>query len=108
MSEDPKNKDQKSGTLNVVWDDSKMQTTYANVVNASSTREEVSIFFGTNQSWNPMNDKELRVQLTDRMVLNPYAAKRLTILLAGIIKEYENRFGELPLEGLNANPDKSH
>ena len=48
-----------------------MQTTYANVVNVSSTREEVSIFFGTNQSWNVSEDRELAIQLTDRMVLNP-------------------------------------
>ncbi|MFU8789006.1 MAG: DUF3467 domain-containing protein [Methylobacter sp.] len=107
MSEEKKDKEQsKTGAVSVVWDDSKMQTTYANVVNASSTREEVSIFFGTNQSWNPVSEKELRVHLTDRMVLNPYAAKRLTILLAGIVKEYENRFGELPLEA--AAPDKTH
>jgi hypothetical protein len=32
------------------------------------------------------------------MVLNPYAAKRLSVLLAGIITEYEKRFGELPLD----------
>ncbi len=87
----------KSLTLN--WDDSKMQTTYANVVNASSTREEVSIFFGTNQSWNISEDKQLSIQLSDRMVLNPYAAKRLLVLLSRIIKEYENRFGALKLEG---------
>ena len=87
----------KSLTLN--WDDSKMQTTYANVVNASSTREEVSIFFGTNQSWNISEDKQLSIQLTDRMVLNPYAAKRLLVLLSRIVKEYENRFGALKLEG---------
>jgi len=87
----------KSLTLN--WDDSKMQTTYANVVNASSTREEVSIFFGTNQSWNVSEDRELAIQLTDRMVLNPYAAKRLLVLLSRIVKEYENRFGTLKLDG---------
>lgn len=87
----------KSLTLN--WDDSKMQTTYANVVNASSTREEVSIFFGTNQSWNISEDKQLSIQLTDRMVLNPYAAKRLLVLLSRIVKEYENRFGALKLDG---------
>ncbi len=87
----------KSLTLN--WDDSKMQTTYANVVNASSTREEVSIFFGTNQSWNISEDKQLSIQLSDRMVLNPYAAKRLLVLLSRIIKEYENRFGTLKLDG---------
>ncbi len=86
-------------SLTLKWDDSKMQTTYANVVNASSTREEVSIFFGTNQSWNISEDRELAIQLTDRMVLNPYAAKRLLVLLSRIIKEYENRFGTLKLDG---------
>ncbi len=86
-------------SLTLKWDDSKMQTTYANVVNASSTREEVSIFFGTNQSWNVSEDRELAILLSDRMVLNPYAAKRLLVLLSRIVKEYENRFGTLKLDG---------
>lgn len=87
-----------SKSLHVRWDDSKMQTTYANAVNATSTREEVSIFFGTNQTWNLKEDQEVVVQLTDRIVLNPYAAKRLSVLLSGIIQEYEKRFGILPLK----------
>jgi hypothetical protein len=82
----------------VNWDDSKMQTTYANVVNATSTREEVSIFFGINQTWNPTTSQDVNIQLTDRMVLNPYAAKRLSVLLSNIITEYEKRFGQLPLD----------
>lgn len=86
-------------SLTLKWDDSKMETTYANVVNASSTREEVSVFFGTNQSWNVSEDRELSIQLTDRMILNPYAAKRLLVLLSRIIKEYESRFGALKLDG---------
>jgi len=92
----PDNKDQPE--RQVKWDDSKMQTTYANVVNATSTREEVSIFFGTNQTWNPTASQDVNIQLTDRMVLNPYAAKRLTVLLSNIVAEYEKRFGELPLD----------
>jgi hypothetical protein len=91
--------DELLNSLTLKWDDSKMQTTYANVVNASSTREEVSIFFGTNQSWNISEDRELAIQLSDRMVLNPYAAKRLLVLLSRIVKEYENRFGVLKLDG---------
>jgi len=81
----------------ILWDDSKMETTYSNAVNASSTREEVSIFFGTNQTWNASQDGTLKIELTDRIVLNPYAAKRLSVLLSGVIGEYEKRFGELPL-----------
>ena len=79
----------------VNWDDSQMGTSYANVVNAASTREEVALFFGTNQTWNLTKDKELTVHLTDRIILNPYAAKRLMMLLSGILKEYENRYGPL-------------
>ena len=80
------------------WDDSRMHTSYANAVNVSSTREEVSIFFGTNQTWNVTEDKQVVIQLDNRVVLNPYAAKRLTRLLGSVLKEYETRFGALPLD----------
>ncbi len=80
------------------WDDSKMTSTYANVCNISSTREEVTLLFGTNQSWHT-GQKELAIQLTDRIILNPFAAKRMALLLNNIMKEYESRFGELKIEG---------
>jgi len=94
-------KDAKSGGDRTVqtlrWDDSKMTSTYANVCNVSSTREEVTLLFGTNQSWHT-GQPELTVQLTDRIILNPFAAKRLTVLLNNIIREYESRFGVLQIE----------
>jgi hypothetical protein len=79
------------------WDDSKMTSTYANVCNVSSTREEVTLLFGTNQTWHT-GQPELTVQLTDRIILNPFAAKRLSMLLNNIIREYESRFGMLQIE----------
>jgi hypothetical protein len=82
----------------VDWDDSQMRSSYANVVNASSTREEVTLFFGTNKTWKPTERKEFHVQLSDRIVLNPYAAKRLWVLLGAILSEYEKRFGELKID----------
>lgn len=82
----------------VNWDDSSMKTSYANVVNASSTREEVTLFFGTNLTWNPGESREFKVRLSDRIVLNPYAAKRLWILVGAILKEYETRFGALNID----------
>jgi hypothetical protein len=84
-------------TQTVRWDDSKMTSTYANVCNVSSTREEVTLIFGTNQSWHT-GQQELAVQLSDRIILNPFAAKRLSLLLNNIMKEYESRFGELKIE----------
>jgi len=82
----------------VKWDDTRMQTAYANVVNAASTREEVSVLFGTNQTWKAGEEKEYVVQLSHRIVLNPYAAKRLGILLSKLVQEYERRFGPLKLD----------
>jgi hypothetical protein len=82
----------------VNWDDSSMRTSYANVVNASSTREEVTLFFGTNLTWNPGEAKEFKVRLSDRIVLNPFAAKRLWILIGALLKEYETRFGPLNID----------
>lgn len=86
-----------SGAVKVNWDASSMSTSYANVVNANSTREEVSVFFGTNQSWGGPESNELTVELDNRIVLNPYAAKRLAILLNRVVAEYENKFGEMKL-----------
>lgn len=90
-------KDVKQVRPQVRWDDSKLKSTYANVCNVSSTREEMTLLFGTNQTWHT-GQKELVVELTDRIVLNPYAAKRLSILLGNTIREYESRFGELGVD----------
>jgi hypothetical protein len=78
----------------VIWDDSKMQTSYANVCNVLGTREEIMLLFGANQAWQG-GQKEVTVLLSDRIVLNPFAAKRLLVLLGQGLKEYESRYGEL-------------
>jgi hypothetical protein len=79
------------------WDDSQMKSAYANVCNVSSTREEVVMMFGVNQAWQ-RGQAEVVIQLTDRIILSPFAAKRLSLLLHGVMREYETRFGELPVE----------
>ena len=81
----------------VVWDDSKIVTSFANVVNVLSTREEMALLFGTNQTWNALESKELIVSLSNRIVLTPYAAKRLMVLLGNRVREYESRYGTLNL-----------
>lgn len=76
------------------WDDSKMTSTYANVCNVSSTREEITLLYGLNQAWNAQQ-KQLTIELSDRIILNPYAAKRMANLLNNVIAQYEERFGEI-------------
>ena len=55
------------------------------------------MLFGINQAWN-RGQKEVTIQLTDRIIISPYAAKRLATLLEGVVKEYEKRFGILSTE----------
>ena len=86
------------GAPKVQWDDTGMATAYANVVNVASTREEVTLFFGTNQTWNIADSNEVTVRLSNRLVLNPYAAKRLSLLLSGVLGEYESRFGTIAVD----------
>jgi len=81
----------------IKWDDTNMKSSYANVANVTSTREEVVMLFGINQAWN-RGQKEVTIQLTDRIIISPYAAKRLAMLLDGVVKEYEKRFGALSVE----------
>jgi Protein of unknown function (DUF3467) len=84
-------------SMKIKWDDSSMKSSYANVCNVTSTREEVVLLFGMNQAWN-RGQKEVTIQLTDRIVISPYAAKRLSMLLGNVVGEYEKRFGALNIE----------
>lgn len=90
------NKSPVEGMPQITWDDSKMETTYANVCNVLGTREEIMLLFGANQAWQTQQS-EVKVALSNRIVLNPYAAKRLMTLLELGLREYETRYGELKL-----------
>jgi hypothetical protein len=78
----------------VQFDVSNLQNSYANVCNVSSTREEVVLAFGVNNVWE-RGQANIQVQLTNRIVLNPYAAKRLAAVLNRVVAEYESKFGAL-------------
>lgn len=82
----------------IAWDDSAITSSYANIATASATREEFFLLFGIHQSWKGLPaDGQLQVKLTQRVVLNPYAAKRLTKLLERSIAIYEERFGTIAI-----------
>ena len=50
--------------------------------------------FGVNNVWERAQ-ANIQVQLTNRIVLNPYAAKRLAVVLNRMVAEYESNFGTL-------------
>jgi hypothetical protein len=82
----------------VQWNDKNMATHFANVVNVQSTREQVDLFFGMNQTWNVTGNSQVSVDLTNRIILTPFAAKRLWTVLGGVLREYESRHGALEVE----------
>lgn len=78
------------------WDDSNMRSVYANVCNVAGTREEVVLLFGMNQAWHAAQE-DVTIQLADRVVLSPFVAKRMSILLSNVIRDYELKYGTLDL-----------
>jgi hypothetical protein len=78
-----------SAAPTVQFDVSNLQSSYV-----SSTREEVVLAFGANNVWE-RGQANMQVQLTNRIVLNPFAAKRLAGVLTRVVTEYETRFGTL-------------
>jgi len=75
-------------------DDTGISNAYANVCNVSSSREEVVLVFGMNNAWE-RDASEVRVKLNSRVILSPFAAKRLGMLLDSVVKQYETRFGDI-------------
>lgn len=71
-----------------------LKSTYCNMCNANTTREEVVLNFGVNQSWD-RGQGDLEVALEHRIILSPFAAKRFMQMMTQLMQEYENRYGEL-------------
>ncbi len=83
------------------WDDTQMKSSYANVCNAIGTREEVVLFFGLG---NPSQSggQQITVSLSQRVILSPFAAKRLATLLNNVVNQYETRWGALDVGNVAA------
>ncbi|MEH6519606.1 DUF3467 domain-containing protein [Sulfitobacter sp.] len=92
------NDEPKKVDTSVVWNDSDMQTSFANVVNVQGTREQIEFFFGTNKTWNAGATEPVQVDLNNRVIMTPYATKRLHQILTGVLREYESRHGVLKVD----------
>lgn len=88
----------------VVWNDANMKSTYVNATNVVAGREEVIMLLGLNQAWQ-MNQGKVNVNLAERVVMTPFTAKRLAIMLAATIRAYESKYGNIEI-GLSENVQK--
>ena len=86
--------------ISVQIDEHKLQTTYANAFRTNATAEEVILDFGLNVM-NPTqqeNQPNMIFQLSQRVILNYYSAKRLALALGQAIRRHEDQFGEIELD----------
>lgn len=73
-----------------------MVTSYANFARVTGTPEELVLDFGLNTQMVPNPDEP--VQLTHRLVLNFYTAKRLLMALSMALQQHENVYGVLEID----------
>ncbi|NLB64066.1 MAG: DUF3467 domain-containing protein [Fibrobacter sp.] len=85
---------------NVIWDGSQMKTTYVNATNVVAGKEEVMMLLGINKNWHAEQSK-VTVELQQRVVMNPYTAKRLAAMLYATVQAYENKYGKIEIEEKN-------
>lgn len=96
MAENAKEKNESAAQPEVVWNDSNMKSLYVNATNVLGGREELMILLGLNQAWNSKQEK-VQVDIAERVVMTPYTAKRLAIMLAATLKAYEAKFGQIDI-----------
>jgi len=80
--------------LKVRWENANVPSVYSNVCNVAGTREEIVLLFGMNQAFNAA-DNEMTIQLSNRIVMSPFVAKRLAQLLNSVVGDYETKYGVL-------------
>jgi hypothetical protein len=83
---------QEQSQVEIDWDDSGMSSAYANVFNVTGTQEEIVLLFGESHL---SDEQQRKVQLTNRILLNPFTAKKLHILLENAIQKHESKYGPL-------------
>jgi hypothetical protein len=80
--------------VRVRFDDSKMSSNYANVANVGMSKDEVTLLFGTNQTWGAVED-EVVIQLSSRIILTPSVAKSFSETLQRVLSEYEKQVAKI-------------
>ena len=85
-------------------DEREMESCYANAFRTNGTAEEVILDFGLNlvvpgpSQTGQQQQPEIMFQISERVILNYYTAKRLAITLSQLIRRHEEQFGELELD----------
>ncbi|MEM7754341.1 MAG: DUF3467 domain-containing protein [Planctomycetota bacterium] len=80
-------------------DESKMTSSYANTIRTSVTTDEVVLDFGMNIPMQmPGQQPHMVFSVGNRTIMNWSGAKRLAITLGQLIRQYEERNGEIQIQ----------
>lgn len=82
------------GSPRVQWNVQQLKSSYVNFANANSTQEEVVLNFGMNNNWD-RSASDVEIELTHRIVMSPFAARRLAEMLNKLVAQYESRYGPM-------------
>ncbi len=81
-------------SVRVRFDDKQMTSNYANVANVGMSKDEVTLLFGTNQTWGAVGD-EITILLSSRIIMTPSVAKNFVDTLQRVLQEYEEKIGKI-------------
>lgn len=81
-------------SVRVRFDDRAMTSHYANVANVGMSKDEVTLLFGTNQTWGAVGE-EIVIQLSTRVIMTPSVAKNFVETLQRVLNEYEQKIGKI-------------
>lgn len=88
--------DQQQQQLQLQIDDSATPTTYSTTVRVWGSAEEINLDFAG--PLRPTGPNAAKLKIDQRLVLNPWAAKRLAMALSQAVQRYEQTYGTLELD----------
>lgn len=80
--------------VRIRFDDRAMSSYYANVANVGMSKDEVTVLFGTNETWGAVGE-EIVIKLSARVIMTPSVARNLAETLQRVLQEYESRVAKI-------------
>lgn len=82
--------------IQITIDDADAAAAYASLVRVGGSAEEIVLDFSG--PLRPTGPKAATMKVTERIFMNPWAAKRLAIALGQTIARYEETYGQLEMD----------
>jgi hypothetical protein len=88
--------DQQPQQLQLQIDDAATPVTYSTTVRVWGSAEEINLDFAG--PLRPSGPNTAKLKIDQRLILNPWAAKRLALALGQAVQRYEQSYGNLELD----------